>query len=125
MRAEIIFTLWSIGQQHNLYSSSDGFAKVLAAMVPDSAIAKAFSLEKDKTRYMTQFGIAPIAKTLIIQDIGTDFFTVLFEESLNETVMSKQMDLIVRFWSTDSDGNHANVSRYIDSQFLGHPRLRG
>ena len=66
LRAEIIFTLWSIGQQHNLYSSSDGFAKVLAAMVPDSAIAKAFSLEKDKTRYMTQFGIAPIAKTLII-----------------------------------------------------------
>ena len=45
---------------------------------------------------------------------------MLFEESLNETVMSKQMDLIVRFWSTDSDGNHAIVSQYIDSQFLGH-----
>ena len=42
---------------------------------------------------------------------------LLFDESLNQIDLKKQMDMIVRLW--DSESNKA-TERYCNSEFMGH-----
>ena len=67
---------------------------------------------------MINFGIATHFRTLLLEKlVKSKFYTVCFDESLNEVVQKCQMDFSLRFW--DKTANEA-VVQYFDSKFLGH-----
>ena len=106
---------------HYSCNSSAGTDKLFSSMFPDSLIAKQFQCGATKCKYLICFGIAPYFHGELMQKIqeqGT-MYVISFDESLNKVIQKEQMDLIVRFW--DIKKNRV-VSRYIDSQFLGHTR---
>ena len=84
-------------------------------MYPDSEVAHSFACGPDKTAYITKFGIAPYIFEQLVAEANKDAFVLMFDESLNRTTKTKQLDLHVRYWSND----HVQ-SRYAGSQFLGH-----
>ena len=45
------------------------------------------------------------------------YYTVSFDENLNQINQKKQMDMIVRFW--DSESNKV-TEKYFNSEFMGH-----
>jgi len=65
---------------------------------------------------LSKYGIAPFFKKKLIDSVkASSQYVVLFDESLNDTIQSKQMDIHVRYWSGDTV-----QTRYLVSQFLGH-----
>ncbi|XP_051950061.1 uncharacterized protein LOC127620838 [Xyrauchen texanus] len=85
-------------------------------MFPDSDIAKSFTCGKDKTGYIIRFGLAPHFKQELINTINkAGQFVLMFDESLNQSTKTKQLDVHIRFWEDDRV-----QSRYLGSQFLGH-----
>ena len=93
--------------------------ELFKAMFSDSAIASSFQLSKTKCSYYVNYGLAPFIKDLLAKDVrSSPYFSVLFNESLNNILQQSQMDIQLRFWS-DSDG--LVKTRYYDSQFLSRP----
>ncbi|KAJ8348774.1 hypothetical protein SKAU_G00273630 [Synaphobranchus kaupii] len=84
-------------------------------MFPDSQIVNTFTCGKDKTAYITRFGLAPYIKKELISNVNTGTFVLMFDESLNNSTKTKQLDVHVRYW----EGDHVQ-SRYLGSQFMGH-----
>ena len=71
------------------------------SMLPDSTIAKSFQLVADKTSYITNYGIAPYFKGLLIDSLEkSDCFVVSFDESLN-VLQSCEMDSLLRYLISD------------------------
>lgn len=117
LRAEVIWCLDTVAKHQSL-NANEGIADIFQAMFPDSDIAKTFACGKDKTGYVIRFGLAPYFKRRLIDTINNAGpFVLMFDESLNKSTKSKQLDVHVRFWQGDSV-----QSRYIGSQFLGHGR---
>ncbi|KAM6967769.1 uncharacterized protein FYW47_006504 isoform 1-T1 [Aplochiton taeniatus] len=83
-------------------------------MFPDSNVAKTFKCGKDKTSYITRFGLADFIKRDLISKVKGPFL-LMFDETLNQTNKTKQLDIHVRFW----EGKQVQ-SRYLGSQFMGH-----
>ena len=72
--------------------------------------------------YVISFGHAPYLHRLLTENVKkSPYYSVSFDESLNDSFQSSQMDLNIQFWN--SDLNHVE-SRYFDYQFLGHPTAR-
>ena len=91
---------------------------VFETMFPDSTIASSFQLGPDKLKYMTNWGIAPYVKEQLRNNINqTEYVVVSFDESLNHTTQSCQMDILLRYWD-----NHDQLVkvRYWISKFLIH-----
>ena len=64
----------------------------------DSAIASHFHVGPDKLKYMTNWGIAPYVKKQPKDNIGkVEYLVVSFDESLNYTTQSCQMDLFLGY----------------------------
>ena len=85
---------------------------------PDSDIAKTFTCSKDKTGYVTKFGLAPYFKQQLVDGVNkAGQFVLMFDESFNQSTKNKQLDIHVRYWEDDRF-----QSRYLGSQFLGHSR---
>ena len=81
---------------------------VFETMFPDSAIASSFQLGPDKLKYMTNREIAPYVKEQLRNNINqTEYVVVSFDESLNHTTQSCQMDLLLRYW--DNHDQHVKV----------------
>ena len=79
----------------------------------NSTIAKSFWLGADKIRYMTNYGIAPYFKGLLIDSLKkSDCFVVYLDESLNDVLQSCEMN-----WDS---GDFTVKICYYDSQFRGH-----
>jgi hypothetical protein len=97
-----------------------GMNDLFQHMFTDSEIAQAYSLSESKFRYMTTFGLGPYFSKKLVEDINkSTAHSVLFNESLNEHLQSKQFDVYVRYWSDES----CKVdSRYLTSLFIGHGR---
>ena len=72
-------------------------------------------LGKDKTSYITRFRLADFIKRDLFSKVNKGLFVLMFDESLNQTIKSKQLDLHVCFW----EGEQVQ-SRYLGSRFLGH-----
>ena len=84
-------------------------------MLPDSTIAKSFQLVADKTSYITNYGIAPYFKGLLIDSLEkSDCFVVSFDESLN-VLQSCEMDSLLRYLISD---DFTVKIRYYDSRFF-------
>ena len=90
-------------------------------MFPDRNIAKVMTLNKTKSMYAINHGLAPSFKCALMSDLQkSDIHTYSFNESLNEVTQTYEMDLHLRYW----DVNENLVrSRYDGSSFLGHGTL--
>ncbi|KAL6459284.1 hypothetical protein MHYP_G00327560 [Metynnis hypsauchen] len=118
LKAEVLWVLHTISRHHS-YTSNDDIHTVFRGMFPDSELAKTFTCGRDKTAYLVRFGLAPYIKKQLISRVNEDSFVIMFDESLNRTTKNKQLDLHVRYWTTDETGTHVQ-SRFFGSQFMGH-----
>lgn len=118
LKAEVLWTLSTVCR-HQSYSSNEEIGSLFQLMFPDSEIARTFSCGEDKSAYMTKFGLAHFIRKALISQIGTDTFIIMFDESLCKTTKNKQLDVHIRYWTSDGSGSHVQ-SRYLDSQFMGH-----
>ncbi|KAK0152285.1 hypothetical protein N1851_006335 [Merluccius polli] len=117
LRAEVLWCLQTAAKHHS-FTSNEGIDAVFANMFPDSQIASSFSCGRDKTSYIIGFGIAPHFKKLLTSSINDSGpFVLMFDESLNQSLKKKQLDIHVRFWEDDRV-----KSSYFGSRFLGHAR---
>ena len=80
--------------------------------------SKLFQLGPSKLKYITNFGIAPYFKSVLLERIKESSCSVIsYNESLNKKTQSSEMDLLVRYF----DEKEERVkTRYLDSEFLGH-----
>ena len=68
--------------------------------------------------YLACFSIYPYFHELLIEKIcAVKYYTLSFDESLNQINQKKQIDMIVRF--LDSKSNKVS-ERYFNSEFMGH-----
>lgn len=68
-------------------------------MFPDSEIAKCFTLGETKCNYFATFGLGQYFSDKVKADVNnTNHYVLLFDESLNDQLQQKQMDVHVRFW---------------------------
>ena len=117
LRTEVLWCLDTAAKHHSL-SSNEGISGIFQEMFPDSDIAKTFTCGKDKTGYITKFGLAPYFKQQLVDGVNkAGQFVLMFDESLNHSTKTKQLDVHVRYWEDDRV-----QSRYLGSQFLGHGR---
>ena len=112
-----LYSQW-LGDLNNSNNSAEDMHSTFETMFPDSAIASSFQLDWDKLKYMTNWGIAPFVKDWLRNNIDkAEYVVVSFDESLNHTTQSCQMDLLLRYW--DNHDQQVKV-RYWDSKFLMH-----
>ena len=68
--------------------------------------------------YLACFGIYPYFHKLLIEKIrAVKYYILSFDESLNQINQKKQIDMIVRFWNSESN---KVAERYFNSEFMGH-----
>ena len=85
---------------------------------PTSPEAHYFKTGPTKLMYITNFGLYPYYKNLLIDDLAkTPYIVVMFDESLSEALQKIQMDFIVPIW--DDVAKRVQV-RFSDCCFLGH-----
>ncbi|XP_022076088.2 uncharacterized protein LOC127535448 isoform X2 [Acanthochromis polyacanthus] len=114
LKAEVLWCLNTV-TKHQSYKSNEGAGDLFRAMFPDSDIARSFACGSDKTAYISKFGLARYISEQLVADVNKDAFVLMFDESLNHTTKTKQLDLHIRYWCED----HVQ-SRYSGSQFMGH-----
>lgn len=114
LRAEVLWILHTIYDQHS-YNSNEGISEIFKVMFDDSEIAAAFTCGKNKTSYITKFGLAPYITKLLVKDVNeaSGGFVAMFDESQQN--YKNQANGHLRYWS----GDHV-ASRYLGSQFMGH-----
>ena len=55
-------------------------------------------MSKTKCGYFVTFGMAPYLRKMLINNINSSpFYSVLFDESLNEMLQTEQMDIHTRY----------------------------
>ena len=101
-KAEVLWVLHTV-TRHNSFKSNDDIRGVFAAMFPDSQLAKSFTCGEKKTAYVAKYGIASFIKKELSCSVSEKPYVVMFDESMNKTTKSKQMDLHLRFWTTDDE----------------------
>ena len=98
VKAEIVWTLFSVVRGFSNNSTKD-IHSTFETMFPDSIISSSFQLGPDKLKYMTNWGIAPYVKEQLRNNIDkAEYVVVSFDESLNHTTQSCQMDFLPRYW---------------------------
>ena len=115
LKAEIRWTLKEI-RSHYSFKSCEDISSIFKFMFPDCERAKHFACRERKEAYLATFGIASHFLSLLkgkVRDHSE--YVLLFDESLNSEMQSKQLDVQVRYWNADKV-----ESRYFTSYFLGH-----
>ena len=81
--AEIRWAMKLVTSHFSLRSCLD-IKDLFSSMFPHSQIASQFSMSETKCGYLINYGLAPYYKEKLLKEIKkSPFFTVLFEESLN------------------------------------------
>ena len=115
IHSEIRWALKTVDSKFSMRSCDD-VSELFRTMFPDSDIAKKFQLSRTKCSYVINHGLAPHFKSVLIEDINkSPFYTTCFDESLNQKIQRGQMDILIRYWNTNSN---LTETRYLDSQFL-------
>ena len=99
------------------FASSNGDAERFQSMFPDSEIAKKYSQEETKTKYVIQFGVARYVKSTLMKDFSGSPFSFKFDETTT-TKVQKQYDGYITYISPIE--NNRVVTRYVGSLFVGH-----
>ncbi len=109
--------------RHHSFRFSEDKCSIFAAAFPYSNYAKSFTCGENKTAYVAKYGIDLFIKKELSRNVSEKPYVVMFDESMNKTTKSKQMDLHLRFWTTDDEtGTHLIISCYYGSEFMGHSR---
>ena len=98
------------------FSSARSDGERFKRMFPDSQIAANYSQEETKSKYVTQFGLAPFIKEELINDVKKTPYSFKFDESTTLQV-KKQYDGYVSFHSKSLK---KVVVSYCGSLFVGH-----
>ena len=115
LTAELYWALHATDKNYSFISCSKA-GDLFRTMFPDSAIASKFACGERKLSYLNTFGIAPVFASMLSAKVKeTPDFVLLFDESLNHDLQSKQLDVHVRLW----DAGRVST-RYCTSNFLGH-----
>ena len=116
LNAEIVWCLYLI-QCHHSYRSCDPISGIFKRMFGLSCqLVQQFQLKKDKARYLIVYGIYPaLLKSLRNKINASPWYSVSFDESLNRHQQLCQMDVNIRYWSTEH--NQAKTT-YYDSRYL-------
>ena len=118
LRAEVIWTL-KMNMSHYSYKSAEDSGSLFQAMFKDSAIAAKFSCGERKANYIMRFGLATHFQKVQLESLhDAPAYVLLFDESYNPVTKDKQMDVHVRYWSSDC---HI-ATHYMTSVFMGHGR---
>ena len=91
-KAEVLWVLQTVSR-HNLFKSNEDISSVFAAMFPDSELAKSFTCGENKTAYLSKYGIASFIKSELSRSVQDKQYVLMFDESMNKTTKSKQMDM--------------------------------
>ena len=116
LKAELWWALKSASSSYSFHSSND-ISFIMKKMFPSDETASKFACGETKVMYLICHGIAPYLRTCLTDKLRDQQYVLMFDESYNKFMKSKQMDILVRFW----DVNNV-VSRYYDSKFMGHAR---
>ena len=86
-------------------------------MFPNSVEAENFKLGRTKCSYFVNFGFAPYFSDMLFASVqDSPYYALSFDESLNKSQQSGQMDINVRFWNSEKC---VTETRYFNSEFLG------
>lgn len=112
LTAEIYWALHVI-DNHYSFKSCEKVSNLFCKMFPNSEIALKF-ICGDK--FLTTFCIAPYFRSLMLSKVKSEHdYILLFDESLNSHLQTKQLDVHVCFWE------EGLVSTWFyTSHFLGH-----
>ena len=103
-------------QLHFSCRSCEGINKLFAVMFPDNEISFNLKLSKTKYAYLMNYGIAPHFKSNLLKSINnSSFYSLSFDESLNNVLQSCQMDINIRYWN---EAKNVVETRYLDSKFV-------
>ena len=115
LKAEIRWTLKVI-RSHYSFKSCEDISSIFKFMFPDCERAKHFACRERKEAYLAIFGIASHFLSLLKGKVRDHSgYVLLFDDSVNSEMQSKQLDVQVRYWNADKV-----ESRYFTSYFLGH-----
>lgn len=118
LMAEVRWVLHLV-TSHCSSRSSDNIGDLFRGMFTDSKIAQQFQCGRTKAGYLATFGLAPAILDELNQTVkDLDFYTLLFDESFNSELESKQMDVHIRFVSK----NDLVETKYYTSFFMGHAK---
>ena len=96
-----------MGSKSCLWNSSTDSGELLGVMFSDSDIAKSFKCGPANASYLPYFGLAPYFRDILHTKIkNVLYYTISFDESLNESLQKGQMDLLIRFWDEEKQSNH-------------------
>ena len=88
-------------------------------MFPDSEISFNLKLGKTKCAYLMNYGIAPHFKSNLLKSINnSSFYSLSFDESLNNVLQICQMDINIRYLNK---AKNVLETRYLDSKFVSRP----
>lgn len=109
-----------VANSHYSYKSCEDTGQLFQTMFPDSKIAASFACGERKCSYLCTFGLAPYFKKLTLADVSKQsVYVMLFDESLNHYLRSKQLDMHARLWN----GSEVKT-KYIGSEFMGHSSVQ-
>lgn len=117
LRAEIIWAL-KCAKSNISFSCNEDIGDILRAMCPDSNVLKNYAMSATKVRYVIEFGLAQYIRECLIEDLKSNPFTFLFDETTTSQV-KKQYDGYVQY---ESKRYKKIVSHYAGSLFVGHCR---
>nr|KAI8739374.1 KALuciferin 4-monooxygenase [Biomphalaria glabrata] len=93
LTAEVLHCL-NLVEKHHSFNSSNSSSDLYKKMFPDSAIASGFSCSERKAAYMSTFGISPYLAELQRKAVLSEKdYVLLFDETLNGPLQSKQLDV--------------------------------
>ena len=86
--------------------------EIFKCMFPDSKVHRHFSMGRTKCLYVKKFGLGPFFQEELVEKVKkSPFFSISFDESLNETLKKQQMDFVVSYW----DYSQSEVERGFSS----------
>ena len=110
-KAEIFWALKCVFSDMSTFSV-DGVINLFEVMFSGSEISKDFQMSQTKMTYFINFAIASYFMEILMDELKScDYYSISFDERLNETTQTCQIDVHFRYWS--KSGNQICV-RYLD-----------
>ena len=85
LRAETLQSLDYVSSNYSFASAKNDSDK-FKMMFPDSKIAQTYYQSETKFKYVTQFGIAPYIKKLMLNELENQPFTFEFDETTTSQI---------------------------------------